>query len=162
MKWRKIFTAVSLALAFAAASFAFGGHKGQSNLSIVTAAPTPADKPLFTAYRGIELGMSADEAHKKLGNPKESENTQDFYQFSDNESAQLYYDDAHKVMAISITYTGKLDSAPTPRTVFGEDGEVKADGGIFKMERYPKAGFWISYTRTGGDDPIVVLALQKI
>jgi hypothetical protein len=106
--------------------------------------------------------MSTDDARKKLGNPKESADAQDFFQLNDNESAQVYYDAAHKVMAISITYTGKLDSAPTPRTVFGEDGEVKADGGIFKMERYPKAGFWISYTRTGGDDPMVVLALQKI
>ena len=36
------------------------------------------------------------------------------------------------------------------------------EGTIFKMERYPKAGYWISYTRTSGTDAMVNIALQKM
>ena len=67
-----------------------------------------------------------------------------------------------KVTAIMITYAGDLAKAPTSKAVFGEDAETNAEGGIFKMVRYPKAGFWISYNRTTGDDAIVTIAMQKI
>jgi hypothetical protein len=126
------------------------------------AEPTPADKPLFSSYRGVEIGMLVDDARKKLGSAKDKSNEQDYFEFSDNESANVYYDEMHKVRAISITFSGKLDAAPTPMSIFGEDAEAKPDGGIHKMQRYPKAGFWISYSRTAGDDPMVIIAMQKI
>jgi hypothetical protein len=28
--------------------------------------------------------------------------------------------------------------------------------------RYPKAGFWVSYSRTAGDTPIVTIQIQKM
>ena len=123
--------------------------------------PTP-DKPVFTAYKGVEIGMAADDVHKKLGTAKDAADRHEDFVFSDTESAQIYYDADNKVMAITITFMGKLEKAPTAKVVFGEDVEPKADGGIFKMERYPKAGFWISYTRTGGDDPLIMIAIQKM
>ena len=132
---------------------------------LITAVPTPtplSGKPPYSEYKGVSIGLTIDEARAKLGVPKEKLEGQDFYEFSPNESAQVYYDAAQKVSAFTVTYIGKLDNAPSPKAVFGEDAEVKPDGGIFKMVRYPKAGFWISYNKTGGDDPIIMIAMQKM
>ena len=120
------------------------------------------DAPPFMAYKGVSIGMTADEARQKLGSPREKADTQDFYVFSDNESAQIYYDGEKKVNALTVTYTGKLSEAPVPKAIFGDDAEVKPDGGIFKMVRYPKAGFWISYNKIIGDDTIIMIAMKKI
>ena len=124
--------------------------------------PTPADKPAYSGYKGVAIGTAMEDARTKLGAPKEKSDTQDFYVFSDNESAQVYYGAAKTVTAMTITFTGKLDTAPTAKTVFGEDVEAKPDGGIFKMVRYPKAGFWISYNKIAGDDPLIMVAIQKM
>ena len=124
-------------------------------------APTPGVPP-YAGYKGVTIGTPAGEARTKLGVPKEKSDEQDFYIFSETESAQVYYDAAKTVSAIMVTYNGKLDSAPTAKAIFGEDAAAKPDGGIFKMERYPKAGFWISYNKTSGDEPIVIVAIQKM
>jgi hypothetical protein len=128
------------------------------------AMPTPenGDKPSYSGYRGLGIGMSMEEARTKLGAPKDKSEVQDFFVFSGNESAQVLYDKDHKVYAISVTYVGKMDAVPAPRNVFGEDVEKNAEGGIHKLVRYPKAGYWISYTRTAGDDPLVIIAMQKM
>ncbi len=126
-------------------------------------APTPGPvHPPYSSYKNVSIGMTADEARSKLGAPTETSDEQDYFKFSENETSQVYYDAAHKVTAITVTYTGKLDLAPTPRAIFGADAEVKPDGGIFKMVKYPKAGFWISYNKTGGDDPLIIIAIQKM
>lgn len=124
--------------------------------------PTPASgKPPYNGYKGVLIGITTDEARAKLGEPKEKSDAQDFYLFSENESALVYYDAAKTVTAVTVTYVGNLDAAPTAKAVFGENAEVKPDGGIFKMVRYPKAGFWISYNKIAGDDPLVIIAMQK-
>lgn len=113
-------------------------------------------------YKGVAVGMAMDEVRSKLGEPKEKAETQDFYQFSDAESVQVFYGPTKAMTAITVTFTGKIDNAPTPKIIFGEDAPPKPDGGIFKMVRYPKAGFWISYNKIVGDDPLVIIAVQKI
>src|SRR6185295_6556473 len=55
----------------------------------------------FKDYRGVQLGMTADEVRKKLGSPKDKSDAQDFFVFNENETAQIVYDDAHKVVTIS-------------------------------------------------------------
>ena len=124
--------------------------------------PTPIEKSAFAEYRGIVIGMAADDLRKKLGPPKDKSDAQDFYSFSETESAQFYYDDSHHLTATMITYMGDLKNAPTPKDVFGEDVTPKPDGGISKMVRYLKAGYWISYNRGGGSDAILSIAIQKI
>jgi hypothetical protein len=42
------------------------------------------------------------------------------------------------------------------------DVTAKPDGGINKMVKYPKSGFWISYLKTGGNDPMTVITVQKM
>jgi hypothetical protein len=122
-----------------------------------------AEKPAYDAYKGVTIGMSMTEARDKLGSPRDKSDSQDLYVFSDDETAQVYYDAATKtVSAITVTFTGKLDKVPGPKAVFGIDAEAKPDGGIFKMVRYPEAGFWVSYNKIVGDDPIIIIAIKKI
>jgi len=61
---------------------------------------------------------------------------------------------------ISITYLGK--NAPTAKDIFGVDAEAKPDGGINKRIEYPKSGFWVSYLKTKGNDPMVVVTVQRM
>jgi hypothetical protein len=106
--------------------------------------------------------MPATDARTKLGTPKDTSDTNDFFVLSDNESAQVYYDNAHKVSVVSVSYLGNPASQLTPKAVFGEDAPAKPDGSIFKMVRYPKAGFWVSYNRTAGSDPLVIVTMQRM
>ncbi|MDT4953009.1 MAG: hypothetical protein QOJ02_1147 [Acidobacteriota bacterium] len=118
------------------------------------------DKPIYVGYKGVSIGMDAVEARKKLGDPKDKSDAQDFYIFSDKETAQVFYDKG-KVMAVSVNYLGDKN-APLPKVVLGLDIEAKADGGMYKLVRYPEAGYWVSYNRTGGDDPLVTVTMQRI
>ena len=106
--------------------------------------------------------MATDEVRKKVGNPNDKSEAMDLYIFSDDESAQFYYNASKTVTAIMITFAGDLKNAPTPTDVLGENVDAKQDGGIFKMMRFPKAGFWISYNRTPPPDAIVNIAIQKM
>ena len=128
-------------------------------------APAPADKaqdePPFSSYKGVRIGMSADEARKLLGNPTDKDDRQEVFPVSDEESCQVYYDAAKKVSAVSITYFS-AKAVPAPKSVLGEEPEVKPDGSFTKLIRYPKAGYWVSYTRTPGDSPMIIIAMQRI
>ena len=130
-----------------------------SNLNAQAAPDLGANKYL---YKGISLGASADEVRKKLGDPRDKSDPQDLFVFSDEESAQFLYDANKKVTAIMVTFSGKLTGAPTAKDIFGEDVAPKPGGGIFKMVRYPKAGYWISYNKIVGDDSMVSIAMQKM
>ena len=61
-------------------------------------APAPADKaqnePPFHEYKGVRIGMAADEARKLLGNPTDKDDRQEVFSVSDDESCQVYYDAA--------------------------------------------------------------------
>ena len=121
-----------------------------------------ADKPLFMEYKGVRIGMDMDEARKKLGEPTDKSDAQDFFIFSEKESCQVYYDKVRKVMAVSINYVGDGSGAPLPKVVLGTEIEVKSDGAMYKMVRYPESGYWVSYNKTGGTDPLVTVTMQKI
>ena len=128
---------------------------------IPQASPTP-DKSSYTGYKGLLIGVSAADVRGKLGGPKEKSDTMDLFVVSETESVQFYYDAGQVVTAIMITYCGDLKLAPAPTDIFGEDVAPNAEGGIFKMVRYPKSGFWISYNRTPGSDAVVSIAIQKM
>jgi hypothetical protein len=126
-------------------------------------APAPEESPIFQEYRGIQLGWLADEVRKKLGNPADKGDEQDFYSFGDNERVQIVYDKAtHKVTTISVDFMNGAKEVITPQQVFGSDVETKPDGSKHKLVRYPKAGCWVSYSRTAGDSPIVTVTMQAL
>lgn len=120
-----------------------------------------ADTPLLREYRGVTLGMTAEEARKKLGEPADKSDAQDFYTFSETESAQIFYDGSRKVMAISAHYTGGAAGTPDAKAVLGTDVTAKEDGSAYKMVEYKRAGCWVSYSRTAGEAPIVTVSMKK-
>lgn len=124
-------------------------------------AQTPL-KPVFNGYKGVNIGTKVDDCRLKLGNPRDKSDTEDYFVFSENETAQILYDTDRTVRVISVNYIGKLEGAPLPKDVFGTDAEVKPDGSVNKMVRYPKAGYWISYLKTGGADPMIMITIQKM
>lgn len=120
------------------------------------------DNPVFQDYRGIKLGSLADEVRKKLGNPANKSDEQDYFIFDENERAQVFYDKDRQVTAISVDFMTGASQIITPQQVFGADIEAKSDGSKSKLVRYPKAGCWVSYNRTAGDKPIISVTIQKM
>ena len=121
-----------------------------------------ADQPVFSDFKGVRIGMPTEEARKKLGSPRDKGDDQDFYIFNDTQAVQVFYDKAKTVTAISIDFMSGANQIPAAKDVIGGDLEAKADGSVYKMVRYPKAGYWVSYSRTAGKDPTITITMQKI
>jgi hypothetical protein len=124
----------------------------------------PADdpeQPAFSEFKGVRIGMKADEARKKLGSPTDKSAEQDIY-YSDTQTIQVFYDKTASVMAISIDFQSGASSIPSAREVLGSEAETRDDGSVYKMLRYPKAGYWVSYSRTAGKSPTTTVTIQKI
>ena len=141
-----------------------------SNVALAQTTRAPAgagkeDTSAFHEYRGIQIGWLADDVRKKLGNPAVKGDEQDYYIFGvgEKERCQVLYDKAtRKVTTISVDFMEGAPDMITPQQVFGADVETKADGSKHKLVRYPKAGYWVSYSRTAGDTPIVTITIQKM
>lgn len=153
----------------AAASASWTRVEAQGRASrTTTAAANPTDRtkgedePLFSEYKGVHIGMTSDEARTKLGEPQDKSDDQDFFVFNEKESVQVFYDKSHKTYAVSINYLGGGSSVPMPKAVLGSEIEAQPDGSMYKMVRYRKAGFWVSYSRTAGNDPLITVTMQKI
>ena len=122
----------------------------------------PESQPVFTEFKGVRIGMSADEARKKLGSPRDKGAEHDFYVFNDTQAVEVFYDKAGAVTAISIDFLSGASSIPSAKQVLGTEADPKPDGSVYKLLRYPKAGFWVSYSRTAGDSPTITITMQKI
>jgi hypothetical protein len=150
---------LSIVLSLAALSVA----QTARNRGAAGAAAAAEAEPIFHDYRGVQIGWLADDVRKKLGSPADKGDEQDFYVFGEKETAQVLYDKAtRKVTAISVDFMNGATGVITPQQVFGGDIEAKADGSKYKLIRYPKAGYWVSYSRTAGDSPIVTITIQKL
>ena len=152
--WIRIFTLVVLG---AALSFLM-----TASVTKAQRKATEDDSSVLHDYRGIQLGMLSDEVRKKLGDPKDKSDEQDFFVFNDTETAQIVYDKTHKVITISADFLTQGTGIPTAKQVFGAEVEAKADGSVYKLVRFPKAGYWLSYNRTSGTSPLTTVTLQKI
>lgn len=128
-----------------------------------TAVPESADTvsaPVYKDYRGVHLGMTADEARRKLDAPETKEKKHDVIQVNAQEMVSLYYDKEGKVRVISVIYTGQ--NAPSEMAVLGETVAPDASGRVHKRKLYPQAGYRIAYSRTAGDSPTVTVTMQKM
>jgi hypothetical protein len=132
---------------------------GQKARSTATTLAAP-EQPLLSEYKGIRLGVTAEEVRAKLGNPTVKGDDQDYFIISDNETAQFAYDAAHKVVTISTDYTGA--GAPDYRNVVGPAIDQMQDGSLYKLVRYEAQGFWVSYMRAAGTSGTVTITIQKI
>ena len=135
-----------------------------SCLFILTGSVSAQDstaKPVYEAYRGVTIGMPIAEGREKLGKPSDEMEGEDYFEFSSGETARVFYSSDKTIRAISITFSNAA-SAPKPAAVLGEDIEPREDGGMYKMSQYPKEGYWVSYVKTGGSDPMVIITIQKM
>ena len=158
---------VSMALVFAAsiaAAQTISSPADQEEVATVATSSASSagtqSAPVFKDYRGVSIGMSAEQVRAKLEGLNKGED-QDFLFLSDRESAQIYYDKQGKVIAISVDYFGG-GTAPAPDAVLGVALEAKADGSMYRLNRYPDQGYWVSYNRTAGEKPIVTVTVQKM
>ena len=133
-----------------------------ASFSTASAQTSQTNLPVFKDYRGVQIGMSADEVRKKLDRLKDGGLGQDFFAYSEGESAQIYYDKDRKVIAVSVDYFGGDANAPSASAVLGEELQAKPDGSMYQLKRYPEAGYWVSYNRTAGDKPVITITMQKI
>ena len=122
--------------------------------------PSVTPQPLFSEYKGIRLGATATEVRARLGDPTVKGDDQDYYVISQTETAQFAYDQTHKVVTISIDYSG--EGAPDYRNVVGASIDEKEDGSLYKLVRYEAQRFWVSYHRTSGTPPTVTITIQKM
>ena len=141
-------------------SFAIAGTSQAQTAQKRASTMAPEDDPVFHDYRGVKIGWLADEVRKKLGSPANKGDEQDFYMFGEKETAQFLYDKG-QVTAISVDFMNGAKEIITPQQVFGADIEAKPDGSKYKLVRYPKAGYWVSYSRTAGDSPIITVTIQR-
>jgi len=155
----KFFSSVLLA-----ALFALGSVDASAEMQGVKASFKPAaetQQTRFSEYRGVMLGMSANETRTKLGTPSIKDGDQDFFVLSENETAQIVYDAAQKVITISVDYLGGI-GAPDYKSVVGAELERTASGSLYRLVRYESFGYWASYHRTQGAVQTVTVTLQKI
>ena len=134
---------------------------GQTQTGPVKAvkAHVQTQQQIYREYRGVRLGMTAVEVRTKLGEPAFKSDEQDLYSFSANETAQIAYDAAQKVMTISTDYVG-LAGAPDYKTVVGEGVLLqRPDGSLFRMVMYSSAGFWVSYNKSASEVPVITVTI---
>ena len=123
-----------------------------------TAAVVVTQQPLVSDYKGLRLGMSAEQVRAKLGEPALKADDQDYYIISATETAQFAYDAKHKVVTISVDYSGP--TVPDYRNITGPVIDQRPDGSLYKVVRYEAQGFWVSYNRTANG--IVTVTIQRI
>ena len=139
------------------------GANQLAKVNTATSASKAIPSPVFEGYRGIKIGTPVSEVRDALERyVKAKGDKQDLLILSDNETAQIYYDSAGKVTAISIDYLAKNDHAPTAIEVLGVDIAPKPDGSVYALKRYPAAGYWVSYNRTSGESPTITVTMQVL
>lgn len=140
------------------------GAKAQAQKShAASTAPAVLQQPLYTEYKGVRLGMTAQEVRTKLGEPRLlalKENEVDYFIFSESEAVQIGYDAAMKVKVISVDYQNGT-GAPEPRAVVGADLQTKENETLYRVAYYDSLGFWVSYSRTASPVIIVTITIQK-
>jgi hypothetical protein len=162
----RLFSFVSLILVvFVAVVFSAGIVLPTKAAINANPAPTPVPdqaRLAMAGFKGVTLGTQMNDARAVLGEPREKSNEQDYWVFPTGESVQIVYNEDHSVRTISTSYFGPKAAPPVAKDIFGADVEANAEGAINKMVKYPKAGYWISYIKTAGPDPMVMITVQKM
>jgi hypothetical protein len=134
---------------------------------VLTANAQNSDKknlPPWQSYKGVSLGMTADEVRAKLGAAKSEDADGFFYMVSETETAQFLLDANKKVRTVSVIFAADHTSAPTFVDVFGRSAaaQPKPDGSIYRKVDFVDAGYWVSYSRMAGDKAMVIVMIQKM
>jgi len=160
-----------LVLLFWLATAAFGQTTDTKQTATITTTemqksetPKAVMMPVLQNYKEVKIGTTDDEVRDRLGKKATIDDKDGFFYQFDDEMAQIRLDKDKKVRLISITYTNDNKNAPKFEDVFGTSvkAEPGADGMIYKLVRYPEAGYWVAYSRTAGDKPTVTVTMQKM
>ena len=124
----------------------------------------PAVAPFLSELKGISIGMSPDEVLKRLGKPKASDKSGMLFSLAKNELAQIGLGPKGMVRTIALIYEDGNENAPDLEDIFGPAVDVakNEDGSVYKMVRYDNVGFWLAYSRTGGEDPLTTVTMRRI
>jgi hypothetical protein len=135
--------------------------QSQKSRAAVSAAPAVIQQPLYTEYKGVRLGMTAEQVRTKLGSPTFMDRELGYFVLSATETAQIGFDAAGKVKVISVDYQNGI-GAPEPAAVVGGELETRENGTLYKVVYYESLGFQVSYGRTAGPVLIVSITIQKM
>lgn len=131
---------------------------------IKTASPSQTERsPILKEYRKLTIGASAETLRDLWGKPKMEYSDGFLYEMSDSESIQIVIGSEKNIRAISITFVdGK--GAPSFAEVFGEAAlpEKRENGSVYKLVRYPDAGYWVAYYAGPSENADVTLTMQKL
>jgi hypothetical protein len=155
--------ALALFLAGTASAQDAGGQSVSANQpKPATSAAKTILVPAMTDFRKAGIGTTTDDLKKAWGKPELEDRDGFLYDLADGQTAQVAIDGDGKVTAIAVTFRDGT-GAPKAEEVFGpnEKIEVKEDGALFHMVRYPDAGYWVSYSSQGSGKP-VILMFKKI
>jgi len=164
-------TGLILVLLFWLATAAFGQTTDTKQTATTTTTemqksetPKAVMMPVLQNYKEVKIGTTDDEVRDRLGKKATIDDKDGFFYQFDDEMAQIRLDKDKKVRLISITYPSDNKNTPKFEDVFGTDvkAEPGADGMIYKLIRYPEAGYWVAYSRTAGDKPTVTITMQKM
>ena len=138
------------------------GLQTPSNQSSLNKAASSPPKPITTFYKEVKIGISAEEVRELLGKAKIDDKDGFFYE-TDTEMVQIRLDENGKVRLVSVTYENRAPKAPRYSDIFGEEPtNTKPDGSVYRLVRYPEVGYWVAYSRTGGNEPTTTVTMQKL
>ena len=167
---KKIFAGIVLTFGLCAASAVAQGQPATTPAADTAAKLEPpkatasktATLPVVRSVRDVQLGMSIDDVKKKLGKPDVQDDTGLLFSLSGGDSVQIGLGEKKEVKVVAAIYAPGSKNAPSLKDIFGPSAE-DATGDTYKMERYPDAGYWLSYSRSNSQDkPIVVVTMRKI
>ena len=138
-----------------------GAQDDTKNAPIQTT-PSLAPRAIASVYKEVKIGTSAEEVRELLGKAKIDDKDGFFYD-TDSELVQIRLDENAKVRLVSVTYASKNPNVPKYSDIFGDEPmNAKPNGAVYKLVRYPEAGYWVAYSKTGGDEPTVTVTMQKL
>lgn len=135
--------------------------QAQKARATVSTALAVTQQPLYAEYKGVRLGMTAQEVRTKLGTPTFMDKELGYFVLSATETAQIGFDAAGKVKVISVDYLNGT-GAPEPRAIVGAELETRENGTLYKVVYYESLGFSVSFGRTAGPVLIVSITIQKM
>lgn len=140
-----------------------GNTESASYVKKESSSKAAAQAPYLKEYRKIAIGTPADTLREAWGKPKMEYPDGLIYELSDSETVQIVIGPEKKTATISVTFAeGK--GAPAFAEVFGTAimPEKRENGSVYKMVRYPEAGYWVAYSMGPGEKANVSLTMQKL
>lgn len=122
-----------------------------------------APAPFLKEYRNMTIGAEANKLRENWGKPKMEYSDGFLYELSDSETVQIVISLEKEITTIAVTFIDGKD-APAFADVFG-DGimpEKRENGSVYKMVRYPDAGYWVAYSAGPGENASVSVTMQKL